>query len=169
MKKLMITLMMATSFCAIANDEIALEATTHRVKSIGYDCGEFFKGPSAAPVEFTDKGVEFTRLDADKDLNFFLVKAVLTSKEGKTCDYGVFLDRSRDTKTLDFNHSVVLSSTNEVEGCLPAKEFLDTKFKSVNYYVSKRGIRYIAVDVINGENEVCESGNVRAVFDRRLE
>lgn len=175
MTKIISTLMlMGLSVSVFANTDlekqIELSSTTHRVKNIGYDCGEFFQGTVDAPSVISSKNIEITRLDADKDLNNFLVKATFTA-ENETCYYGAYLDRSRETKTLDFNHSVLLStSTNPSEKCLENQKYLDEVFKSSSYYVSKRGIRYIAVDVINGENEVCsESQNVRAVFDRRVE
>lgn len=169
MKKIMLGLALVASFQVTANDSIALESTTHRVKAIGYDCGEFFQGTVGAPLEISSKGIEFTRLDADKDLNFFLVKGIITTPSGNSCDFGVFLDRSRDTKTLDFNHIVTQAANGDVSECLEAEKNLENRFKNASYYASKRGIRYIAVDVVNGENEVCESGNVRAVFDRRAE
>lgn len=174
MKKMiaLVFAMISTSVMANADLEkqIELSSTTHRVKNIGYDCGEFFQGTVEAPAVISSKNIQLTRLDADKDLNNFLVKATF-NLEGETCYYGVFLDRSRETKTLNFNHSVLLSTnTNPSEKCLENQKYLDEVFKSSSYYVSKRGIRYIAVDVIQGENEVCsESQNVRAVFDRRVE
>ena len=174
MKKMTALILAMVSANVLANadleKQIELSSTTHRVKSIGYDCGEFFQGTVEAPSVISSKNIELTRLDADKDLNIFLVKATF-SAENETCYYGVFLDRSRETKTLDFNHSVLLSTNGTPsEKCVANQNYLDELFKSSSYYVSKRGIRYIAVDVIQGENEVCsESQNVRAVFDRRLE
>lgn len=145
------------------------EGITHRAKAAGYDCGTFGSSYVETPESFRTRGVVFKQLAADKDLNKFLFEAVYPSTEGQTCTYGVYLDRSRDTKTLDFNHSVVKTEGSE-EACADTKAFIDNQLTSANYEGSKRGLRYVAVNVIQDEaNDVCESNTVRIVFDRRLE
>lgn len=167
MKKLLVLSALLTNV-AIATP-YSLEQTTHRVTGIGYDCGEFFKGTTEkAPKLFEDNKIEFTRLDADKDLNDFLIHA--KSQIGDvTCEYGIFLNRERSDKTLNLTKlESTTSSLDSLSVCEEKISLLTEIFSKANYYASKRGIRYIAVDVINGENDVCTSGNVRAVFDRRL-
>ena len=144
------------------------EGITFRARAAGYDCGTFGSKYVAAPESFKSLNIEFKQLAADKDLNKFLFEAVYPSSEGQTCTYGIYLDRSRDTKTLDFNHSVVQTAGSE-ESCLEGKDFLDSKLVSANYEGSKRGLRYVAVNVMTDEaNDVCENGTVRIVFDRRF-
>lgn len=144
------------------------EGITFRARTTGYDCGTFTTNYVAAPGSFQALNIEFKQLAADKDLNKFLFEAVYPGTEGNTCTYGVYLDRSRDTKTLDFTHSLIKTDGSE-ESCSTAKAFLDTQLASVAYEGSKRGIRYVAVQIIKDEvNDVCENGNVRVVFDRRL-
>lgn len=145
------------------------EGITYRAAADGYDCGTF--GPETdyvpAPASFQSLGIEFKQLAADKDLNKFLFEAIFPGAEGQSCIYGIYLNRSRDTKTLDFDHSEIVSEGNP-ETCNIGKEFLDTQLASVGYEGSKRGLRYVAVDVMKDvNNEVCESGQVRIVFDRR--
>lgn len=144
------------------------EGTTHRARTAGYDCGTFGSKYVTAPEILSSRGVEFKQLSADKDLNKFLFEASYPGVQGNTCLYGIYLDRSRATKTLDFTHSFVKTDEGLELGCLETKEFLDAQLKSVGYEPSKRGLRYIAVDVMKDEaNEVCESNQVRVVFDRR--
>lgn len=144
------------------------EGITHRALAAGYDCGTFGTTYVGAPESFRAHNIEFKQLAADKDLNKFLFEATFPNAEGQTCIYGVYLDRSRDTKTLDFNHSVIKTEAAE-ESCAVGKDFLDSKLASAAYEGSKRGLRYVAVQVIKEEaNDVCETGNVRIVFDRRL-
>jgi hypothetical protein len=102
-------------------------------------------------------------------LNKFLFEAIYPSENGVTCTYGVFFDRSRDTKTLDFTHSVVVTTEGNEESCMATQSFLDAQLVSLPYEGSKRGLRYIAAQIMSETaNDVCESGNVRIVFDRRL-
>jgi ribosomal protein L35AE/L33A len=170
------TLLLATVLMASANvmaqewsETFKLpEGITFRARTAGYDCGTFTTNYVVAPGSFQALNIEFKQLAADKDLNKFLFEAVYPGSEGNTCTYGVYLDRSRDTKTLDFTHSLIKTEGSE-ESCLEAKSFLDSQLASVAYEGSKRGIRYVAVQIIKDEvNDVCENGNVRVVFDRRL-
>ena len=141
--------------------------TTYRARAAGYDCGTFSNTYVGAPETFRSKGIEFKQLSADKDLNTFLFEAYFPSTEGKTCIYGVFFDRNRETKNLDFNHSIIKASENQ--NCQETKDFLDYELRSTAYEPSKRGIRYIAAQIVKDTaNDVCESGNVRIVFDRRF-
>lgn len=145
------------------------EGTTHRARTAGYDCGTFGSTYVSAPENFKSRGIEFKQLSADKDLNKFLFEAYYPGTEGQQCVYGIFLDRSRATKTLDFTHSEVKTTEGMEEGCKDTQNFLDTELASVAYEASKRGIRYIAVQIVKDTaNDVCESGNVRVVFDRRF-
>lgn len=145
------------------------QGTTHRAKAAGFDCGTFNNKYIQAPVEYRERQIEFKQLSADKDLNKFLFEAIYPSENGVTCTYGVFFDRSRDTKTLDFTHSVVVTTEGNEESCMVTQSFLDTQLVSLPYEGSKRGLRYIAAQIMSETaNDVCESGNVRIVFDRRL-
>jgi hypothetical protein len=140
------------------------QGITYRARMAGFDCGEFGNKYVSAPSDFIANKIQYRQLAADKDLNIFLIEATYPSAMGESCLYGVYLDRNRDDKTLDFNHSIVSG-----EGCEAGKEFLDHRMSKVTYEGSKRGLRYIATQVITDEsNDVCESGNVRAVFDRRF-
>lgn len=148
------------------------EGTTFRARTAGYDCGRFITSTEsyvATPEVLSSRRIEFKQLSADKDLNKFLFEAEFPSSNGEICIYGIFLDRNRETKTLDFTHSLI-TTIDMPEACAETKEFLDTQLKSVQYEGSKRGLRYVAVQVIKDTtNEVCESNNVRVVFDRRYE
>ncbi len=147
------------------------EGTTYRARAVGYDCGTFVSGNNykAAPESFRSRGIEFKQLSADKDLNKFLFEAYYPGTEGNTCIYGIFLDRSRETRTLDFTHSVVTTTEGLEDSCKDTQAFIDHELQSNPYEASKRGIRYIAVGVVKETaNDVCESGNVRVVFDRRF-
>lgn len=145
------------------------EGTTYRARMAGYDCGTFGSSYVEAPLEFTQNQVEFKQLSADKDINKFLIEASYPGAQGQSCVYGVFLDRDRATKTFKFAHSVITTEDGMGEGCEATKVFLDARFQDVAYEASKRGIRYIAVEVVkDGAREVCESGSVRAIFDRRF-
>lgn len=139
------------------------EGMTYRVKAAGYDCGTFGPKYVEAPVKMTEQNVTFRQLSADKDLNKFLIEATYPNANGEQCVYGAFFDRKRDGRTLDLTHSLT-----QGEGCEATQTFLDAQFASSPYEASKRGIRYIAVNVMNESNEVCESGIVRMVFDRRM-
>lgn len=143
------------------------EGMTYRARAAGFDCGEFFKGYVNTPAEFEAQKITYRQLAADKDLNKFLIEATYPGADGSQCIYGSYLDRNRDDKTLDFTHSLIKTESSE-ENCVEGQAFLDFTMKKVSYEVSKRGIRYIATQVIAGENDVCESGIVRAVFDRKF-
>jgi hypothetical protein len=162
-------LLSTSAFAQVWTETFKLpESITYRAHAAGYDCGAFSSTYVSAPESFKAHKIEFKQLAADKDLNKFLFEAVYPGADGEVCTYGIYLDRSRDTKTLDFNHSVVKTAGSE-EACLLGKDFLDSQLKSASYEASKRGLRYIAVQVIKDEqNDVCESGNVRIVFDRRF-
>ncbi len=147
------------------------EGTTFRARTAGYDCGKFITSTESyvsAPEILFSRGVEFKQLSADKELNKFLFEAEYPSVNGEKCVYGIFLDRNRETKTLDFTHSII-TTTDAPEACAETKDFLDNQLKSVQYEGSKRGLRYVAVQVIKDTpNDVCETNNVRVVFDRRF-
>lgn len=144
------------------------EGMTYRVKAAGFDCGTFSNKYVGTPAVFQEQQVIFRQLAADKDLNKFLIEATFPGTLDSVCTYGAFLDRNRTDKTLDFTRSEIV--TNGAEGaCAIGQAFLDARLQKAAYEPSKRGIRYIAVNVMNNEaNEVCESGTVRMVFDRRL-
>ena len=145
------------------------EGTTYRAKAAGFDCGTFNHKYVQAPIEYRERQVEFKQLSADKDLNKFLFEAVYPAENGVTCTYGVFFDRSRDTKTLNLTHSAVVTTEGNEEACIAGQNFLDAQLTSLPYEGSKRGLRYIAAQILTETaNDVCESGNVRIVFDRRL-
>ncbi|GEM_PF-6679484 len=145
------------------------EGTTYRARAAGYDCGTFGSTYVAAPESFKSKGIEFKQLSADKDLNKFLFEAVYPSSEGKECIYGIFLDRNRDDKTLDFTHSLIKTEEGHEGFCQETKNFIDTELRSVAYEGSKRGLRYVAVEIVKETaNDVCDTGSVRVVFDRRF-
>ncbi|MES2527331.1 MAG: hypothetical protein V4598_09590 [Bdellovibrionota bacterium] len=145
------------------------EGTTFRARMTGFDCGTFGTTYVGAPENIRAQAVEFRQLAADKDLNKFLIEADYQGTDGQKCIYGVFLDRNRDTKTLDINHSEVKTTEGLEAGCESTRLFIDTLFTASGYEGSKRGLRYIAVNVVaDTANDVCESGTVRTVFDRRL-
>lgn len=144
------------------------EGITYRALAAGYDCGTFGNSYVATPESFRAHNIQFRQLAADKDLNKFLFEATFTPSEEQTCTYGVYLDRNRDDKTLDFTHSLIVTNGDE-QNCNPGKDFLDGQLKNVAYEGSKRGLRYVAVEVIKDEvNDVCTTNSVRIVFDRRL-
>ena len=147
------------------------EGTTFRARTAGYDCGTFITPGQKyveAPENFRSRNIEFKQLSADKDLNKFLFEAEYPGTDGEKCIYGIFLDRSRETKTLDFTHSLVTTKGSE-EACLDTKAFIDNELRSNAYEASKRGIRYVAVEIVKDTpNEVCETRSVRVVFDRRF-
>lgn len=140
--------------------------TTHRARGVGYDCGEFTTDYKAAPAVYAERQVNFLQFSADKDLNTFLIEATFPGSNGAQCIYGVFFNRSRETKTLNLDHSELVT-TGSSQDCADTISWMDKKLQSVKYYASKRGIRYIAVEVLNEKNNVCENNIVRTVFDRR--
>ena len=140
---------------------------TFRAKGVGYDCGEFSTAPyKPAPKDYAEKKINFLQLAADKDLNTFLIEATFPNTEGEQCIYGAFFNRSRDSKTLDLDHSELVTTADPFS-CAETIAFLDKSLSSVKYFASKRGIRFIAVELLNEQNEICENNNVRVVFDRR--
>lgn len=141
------------------------EGITFRARGVGYDCGEFFTDYKPAPVDFRERGVEFVQLAADKDLNAFVAELKYPATNGKSCSYGVYFKRERDTKMMNFEHSEIIATNTE--NCLDKKEWLDDQLNSVKYYASKRGIRFIALELPKVNNDICESGTVRTIFDRR--
>ena len=163
---LALTLLSTSAFAQDWSETFRIpEGMTHRVKAAGYDCGTFSNKYVQAPATFSQENITFRQLSADKDLNKFLIEVTYPNANGDQCVYGAFLDRARSTKTLDFTHSLTKG-----EGCEAGQAFLDPHFTSAAYEPSKRGIRYIAVNLITNEaNDVCESGTVRMVFDRRME
>lgn len=147
------------------------EGTTFRARGVGYDCGTFITATQSyvgAPTMISERKIDFKQFSADKDLNKFLIEIEYPGTEGEKCIYGMFLDRNRDTKNLDFTHSLITTKGTQ-ESCLETKEFMDKEFTNLPYEASKRGIRFVAVSLIQDEaNDVCESGTVRTVFDRRF-
>ena len=141
------------------------EGITFRAKGVGYDCGEFFTDFKTAPEEFAAKNINFVQLAADKDLNAFVSELSYTN-DADTCSYGVYWRRDRDTKTLNFERSEIIAQNNSAN-CADTKEWLDNQLATVIYYASKRGIRFIALELPVVKNNICESGVVRTVFDRR--
>ncbi|WP_412471853.1 hypothetical protein [Halobacteriovorax sp. RT-1-4] len=146
--------------------------TTYIVKGTGYDCGKFISRYKVeytnTPKVFSDRGIQFDLLTADSDLNVFSIETSWKTLSGQTCQYGLFFNRARETRTLDLDYTKSQTNGNPEE-CLGNENFLKTKLHSSAYEASKRGIRYIAVDILNEENEVCESDRVRLIFDRRAQ
>ncbi|MFG1486345.1 hypothetical protein [Halobacteriovorax sp. RZ-2] len=146
--------------------------TTYFVKGTGYDCGEFIRRYkveyTTTPKVFSEKGIKFDLLTADSDLNVFSIESSWNTESGQTCHFGLFFNRARETRTLDLDYTK--SQTNgSPEACLENEELLKSKLQSSAYEASKRGIRYIAVDILNEENEVCDGNRVRLIFDRRAQ
>lgn len=140
---------------------------TFRAKAVGYDCGEFTTDAyKPAPQSYAEKKINFLQLAADKDINTFVIEASFPNAEGVECIYGAFFNRSRDTKTLELDHSELVTKADPAS-CAETISFLDKNLSSVKYFASKRGIRFIAVELLNEENNVCPNKNVRAVFDRK--
>ncbi len=147
------------------------EGTTFRARGVGYDCGTFITTTETyvrAPQVIIDKNIDFKQFAADKDLNKFLIEIEYPGSTGEKCIYGMFLDRDRDNKALNFTHSQLKTAGSD-ESCLETKDFLDNEYRVLPYEASKRGIRFVAVTLVQDTaNEVCESGTVRTVFDRRF-
>lgn len=140
--------------------------TTYRVKGVGYDCGEFFTPILNAPKQIAERGLNFYKLSADKDLNIFLIEVNYLGANSASCTLGLYFNRNRADKTFDLSEVKLLEVENILE-CQENREYIENKLAKTNYYSSKRGIRYIAFDIINEENDICENNNVRAIFDRR--
>jgi hypothetical protein len=141
------------------------EGMTYRARTAGFDCGKFGNTYVSKPARFDQ--IDFKQLAADNKLNKFLIEAEFLGSKDKKCIYGAFLDRNRNLKTLDFTHSLI-HTEGDVRDCSEIQSFLDQQMSSMMYEGSKRGLRYIATQIITNEtNEVCSSGNVRVVFDRR--
>lgn len=143
--------------------------TTFRAKADGFDCGTF--GPEAdyvvAPASFGEKEITFGQLSADKELNHFLIELSFPSETGANCTYGAFFIRNREAVRLDFDYSNLVSDVDASE-CASVSTWLDNNLTSLPYEASKRGFRYVAVSLVdNAPAELCESGVVRVVFDRR--
>jgi len=143
------------------------EGMTHRALAAGYDCGTFGDTYVPVPARFQAHNVVYRQLAADKDLNKFLIEATFTGSESNNCIIGVYLDRNRDDKTLDFTHAMIKTEGPE-ESCLEGKEFITQQMLHTVYEGSRRGLRYVAVQVMDEANEVCAENTVRIVFDRRL-
>ncbi|MFG1492849.1 hypothetical protein [Halobacteriovorax sp. ZH4_bin.1] len=146
--------------------------TTYFVKGTGYDCGQFIRRYkveyTTTPKVFLDKGIKFHLLTADSDLNVFSIETSWNTESGQLCQFGLFFNRARETRTLDLDYTK--SQTNgSPEACIENEELLKSKLQSSSYEASKRGIRYIAVDILNEENEVCDANRVRLIFDRRAQ
>lgn len=141
------------------------EGITFRAQGVGYDCGEFFTEFKSTPLNYKERGVEFVQLAADKDLNAFVAELKYQAFNSETCSYGVYFRRERDTKTMNFERSEIVATSPE--SCLKTKEWLDDQLISVKYYASKRGIRFIALELPKVKDDICENGTIRIVFDRR--
>lgn len=165
--KLLALALLSIAFTLEAADTFKLPAgITFRAKGVGYDCGEFITDYKPAPKKYADKKIEFVLLAADKDLNTFLVEGKFPGTAGETCAVGIFYNRSRDTKTMELDHTEILT-TGDVQNCVETQTWIEKNMSSTKYYASKRGIRFIALEVMDEENEVCENNIVRTVFDRR--
>lgn len=141
--------------------------TTFRAQGVGYDCGEFTTDYLPAPTMYAQRNVEFVQLSADKHLNTFLVEANYEGAEGQKCIYGGFYDRDRSSVRINLSSSEVVTD-GAMENCLEGQAWLDEKLGSLKYEASKRGYRFVALHVIEDEqNELCETNTVRTVFDRR--
>ena len=145
------------------------QGTTYRAQADGVDCGVF--GPEdqyvVLPHDYQIRGINFTQLSADKDLNQFLVELSFTAKDQSQCIYGAFFERNRETKRLELIYSE-LEATGSKIVCSTTSEWLDQQLFNVPYEASRRGFRYVAITIVEDTpNDVCTSGNVRFVFDRR--
>ncbi|WP_419168699.1 hypothetical protein [Halobacteriovorax sp.] len=146
--------------------------TTYIVKGTGFDCGKFIRRYKVeytqTPKVFLERGINFNLLTADKDLNTFSIETSWSTNNGQVCQFGLFFNRARETRTLDLDYT--MSQTNDdSKSCLENEELLKSKLQSATYTASKRGIRYIAVDILNEENNVCDENRVRLIFDRRAQ
>ncbi|EPZ49228.1 hypothetical protein M902_0893 [Bacteriovorax sp. BAL6_X] len=146
--------------------------TTYFVKGTGYDCGEFIKRYkveyTTTPKLFSEKGINFDLLTADSDLNVFSIETSWNTESGQHCQFGLFFNRARETRTLDLDYTKS-KSNGSAQACLENEMLIKSKLQSAKYEASKRGIRYIAVDILNEENEVCDGTRVRLIFDRRAQ
>src|SRR5690606_22819664 len=123
------------------------EGMTYRALAAGYDCGTFGDTYVPTPSRFQTHNVVYRQLAADKDLNKFLIEATFTGNEGNNCIVGVYLDRNRDNKTLDFTHTLLQTDGTE-ESCLEGREFISTQMAHTAYEGSRRGLRYVAVEIM---------------------
>lgn len=169
MMKLLILLALTISSALYAETFKLPQGMTFRAHADGFDCGTF--GPEsdyvAAPLSFSEHQINLFQLAADKELNYFLLELTYPGLGGELCTYGAFFDRSRETRRLNLTHSALVSY-GASEDCTATQEWLNQQLASISYEPSKRGIRYIALTLIEDEsNDVCESRFVRAVFDRR--
>lgn len=167
--KLLLLLTLTISSALYAETFKLPQGTTFRAQADGFDCGVF--GPEsdyvAAPALFSERDITFFQLAADKELNYFLLELSYPGLGGEVCTYGAFFDRSRETKRLNLTHSALVTN-GASEDCVATQDWLNQRLASLSYEPSKRGIRYIALTLIEDEsNDVCESRFVRAVFDRR--
>lgn len=171
MKKLIMTMLLLSTPTLAQVWELPTN-TTYRVKATGFDCGEFIRRYkveyTGTPKIIADAGISFDLLTADKDLNVFGIETSWTSQTGEQCLFGLFFNRARETRTLDLDFTKEKNS-GDGSSCLAGQNLLKEKLVSSAYEGSKRGIRYLAVDLLNEKNDVCESGKVRLIFDRRAE
>ncbi len=169
LNKLILTIIIATSFATQAETFKLPMGTTFRAAADGYDCGSF--GPEDeyvnAPLEYEAREISFFQLSADKELNHFLIELTYPSEVGTLCTYGVFFDRNRETKRLDFSYSQLVAES-ETQVCETTRQWLDAEFSSVAYEASRRGFRYVAITLKeSAQAQACASATTRIVFDRR--
>ncbi len=169
MKCLIALLALASSATALSETFKLPMGTTFRAAADGYDCGTF--GPEddyvAAPLSYDEHEISFFQLSADKELNNFLIELNYPAADNSTCTYGVFFERNRETKRLDFSYSQIVAETDSAL-CEGTRQWLDSELASVSYEASKRGFRYVAITLKEGvELQSCASGTTRIVFDRR--
>lgn len=143
--------------------------TTFRAHMDGFDCGTF--GPESdyvtAPADYKSRNIEFIQLSADKELNNFLIELAYVGENNSLCTYGAFFVRNRDEVRLNLDYSEVVASGDSSD-CIETQDWLNNALSSVKYQASKRGFRYVAVTLLeNQENNICETNYLRAVFDRR--
>ena len=105
-------------------------------------------------------------ISGDKNLNHFSLEFRWEIESNKFCDYGVYLRRERTTRTLEFVESWVMQNDLSID-CTLNQNYLNQLFESVSYYASKRGTRYIAVELEVNDPNFCPNQAARLVFDRR--
>ncbi|MFG1501288.1 hypothetical protein ABMA70_13860 [Halobacteriovorax sp. XZX-3] len=169
MKKLILLVTLLSS-PAIAQIWPLPTGTTYLVKGTGYDCGTFISRYkveyTTTPKLFSDAGINFDLLTADSDLNVFSIESSWVTTSGQTCNFGLFFNRARETRTLELDYTKSMTD-GDASKCVANEELLKSKLQSSAYEASKRGIRYIAVDILNEKTEVCDGERVRLIFDRR--
>lgn len=162
MKYYLITVLTTIAF---ASSSHSIEFNTaYWAQGVGYDCGNFEDLPVPAPEIYTQKEVKFKKLSADKPLNNFMLELSYKGAHEVTCEQTNLYVRNRMTQKLELTHTEV----NLPEFCGPTKSWLDEELKNPAYDATPRGHRYLAINIIDGqENEYCEGPVVRAIFERK--